>query len=517
MTTISKPFVDISILPAQLTISTLPQRVLFVGQKTSVGTAPSGILVESIQNDNEQINSLFGENSMLAPMLRAAKRINEQVRFDVIPLDDNGSGVAATGVFTVTGTATEAGELTFKVGSARNGSYTISIADTDTATIVGDAIAAAINADTKAPVTAANVAGVVTLTAVNAGNEANTLSLEFVGEVAGVSVAITAFTGGSNNPSTTNLFDVVDGQRYQTVVIPQSYDYTLATDFLDPRFNNPGKPLDGVAIIGKTDTFANLVSGATPLNSNSVVTLGNKITSTVSKEGGSLFEIDTVVAAQFAAIRSLRLLEDANISRYVTSSRGASDNFGGPAIASLPYFNTPFFDLPLTPVGQGFSDSEIKQLKDAGVSVIGNNTVGNTVISGEIVTSYKTDSAGNPDPTFKFLNAVDTSVTAREVFFNNAKVRFGQTRLTSGDLQPNRNMANEESIKGFFISIYDLLSKEDFVLTQSGSDALNFFKDNLTVTLDLVQGQAKVSMVTPIVTQLRELLATMQIAFSTNS
>ncbi len=66
---------------------------------------------------------------MLAIMTRAFKRINQPVRLDVIPLDDNGAGVAATGVFTLTGVATEAGTLTFKVGSARNGSYTIAIAD----------------------------------------------------------------------------------------------------------------------------------------------------------------------------------------------------------------------------------------------------------------------------------------------------------------------------------------------------------------------------------------------------
>ena len=133
---------------------------------------------------------------------------------------------------------------------------------------------------------------------------------------------------------------------------------------------------------------------------------------------------------------------------------------------------------------------------------------------GEIVTTYKTDSAGNPDVSFTFANFVDTSSNAREYFANNLKSRFAQSRLTEGDVQRGRDMANAVVIGAFLDGLYQDLSGPDFVLVQAGEDALQFFKDNRTITLNLAQGRATITMKVPIVTQLREIIATMQIAFS---
>ena len=176
---------------------------------------------------------------------------------------------------------------------------------------------------------------------------------------------------------------------------------------------------------------------------------------------------------------------------------------------------TPFFELAPIAVGKGFTATEVEELQDAGISVFGNNRTGSTVIAGEMVTTRKTDSSGNPEDTFKFLNNVDTSVTIRELMFNNLKTQYAQSRLTEGDLQPNRNMANQASIEAYIDGLYDTFSGEDFVLTQAGEDALIFFKENRTVTLDLTDGSVTVTMKVPIVTQLRTIIATMQIAFST--
>jgi len=54
-------------------------------------------------------------------------------------------------------------------------------------------------------------------------------------------------------------------------------------------------------------------------------------------------------------------------------------------------------------------------------------------------------------------------------------------------------------------------------LLQRGEAARNFFKDNRTITLNMKLGQVLITMQTPIVTQLREVIAPMQIAFSTSS
>ena len=53
------------------------------------------------------------------------------------------------------------------------------------------------------------------------------------------------------------------------------------------------------------------------------------------------------------------------------------------------------------------------------------------------------------------------------------------------------------------------------MLVQAGEVAFKFYKDNITVTLNLAMGRATIQMTVPIVTQLREILVTMKIAFST--
>lgn len=517
MSKISQPNIDFTIIPAVETQSTLPQRVLFIGQQTAAATATSGVLQTEIGNASEE-DGLFGIDSMLAGMIRAGKIINGITRFDAIGLDDNGAGTAATGTVSfITGPASEDGTFTVTVGSDRNHKYELAVSDTDAITAVGDLLVATIAADTKAPFSAVNVSGVVTITAGHKGTVGNNITLKVDGTVAGITHSVTAMSSGATDPVLTTLFDVIDGERYRTIVWPSEYGYTAVTDELDPRFNSSNDILDGVAIAAETDTLSNLKSSGNAENSLSLEIHGSKIVNDTSYKGSSLLEFNYVIASQFSSVRSLRLTDDASISRYVISTFGARDSFGGPAIASLPYFNTPFFELPQIPIGTGFTAIEIEELQDAGISVIGNNRAGNTVIAGEVVTTRKTDTAGNPETTFKFLNNVDTSVTIREFMFNNLKARFAQSRLTEGDLVPNRSMANQGVIEAYIDGLFTTLSGEDYVLTQAGAAALKFFKQNRSVALNLIDGEVTVIMQTPIVVQLRKFIVTMQISFSTEN
>jgi len=511
MSQINQPNVSVAILPANVAVPNASQQVLFIGQKNG-GSAIAGALIQNILNDHAE-ESLFGANSQLAAMIRDARKVNQVTQFDAIGIDDNGSGVDATGNVTVTGTATENGELLVTIGSEANHTYSIAVLDTQTATAIGAAIAAAINADTKAPVTAVNTAGDVELTAVNAGTLGNGITLKIAGTVAGVSVALVAMSGGLTDPVLTSVFDAIGSKRYQTIVWPYANTAVVRT-LLDARFNVNNKLQDGVAVTAQTDTLGNLLSTLNALNSQSIVYLCDKTTSTDTQKGAAQVELPYSKAAQFAAVRSLRLTDGADISDIVISANGSLDAFGGSALASKPYFNSNMAFLPLFDVGFGFNELEAEQLLTAGGSVIGNNSANNGVVLGEIVTTYKTDTAGNPDISFKFLNYVDTASQAREYFFNNLKKRFAQSRLTEGDVQRGRDMANDVVISGFLNGLYSTLSGADFVLTQAGENALQFFKANKTVTLDMATGTATVSMKTPIVTQLRNIFATMQLAFT---
>lgn len=510
------PKTTLNITGASSAAENAAQKVLFVGQMTAAGSATSGALVESISLAD--ITALFGRDSMIAIMIRAAKNISSTTKFDAIPLSDNGAGVDATGTFTITGPATEDGTLTFYVGSKANGKYEIAVTDTDSETDIADALVAAITADLGAPVDAGNVAGVVTNTAVNAGTFGNDIGLKVEGSVAGVTVAIVAMASGATDPVLTTVFDPIAELRYQTIVWPSNYGVTDLISFLSPRWNVDNDVLDGVGITSDTDTLANLKTTYTSLNEKLVAVHGNKLIDNADYKGSGIFELDVVISSQFAAVRALRLTDGSSISDFVVAgSNGARDNFGGDAIRSLPYFNTPYANLPVIETGLGFTKEEIAELRnDAGVFVLGNNVANNGILCGEVVTLYKTDALGSPDLSFKFLNYVDTMSGIREYYFNNQKSRYAQSRLTTGDLVAGRNMANEDSIRGFLAKLYNDLSGADFVLVQSGETALSFYKDNLVVLIDLATGTVTETMKVPIVTQLREIIGTIQLSFTTN-
>jgi phage tail sheath gpL-like len=515
-TTVRQPRTNVAIVPSSEEAQNTGQKLLFVGQKIG-GTAVAGELVENIANGGAE-DALFGAQSMLAALIRACKVRNQQVQIDAISLDDDGAAVQATGSFDLTaGPATEDGSLEIIFGSEKNYKATIAVTSGDTVTVIGDAIEAAVNAVANRQVEALNAVGIVGITAKQGGTYGNSIPLEIRGEVAGITTGVTGMSGGLTDPTLTGVFDVIAEKRYQGIVWPYPNDTTPVRSLLDPRFNADGQVLDGVAFTALNDTVGNLTSLATALNSQSLVIIGGKLEAETNYAGGDVVEIPMLKAAQFAGFRALRLDVDGfSISDLVITANGPLDSFGGPALASKPYFNTPFADLFPIKTGRGFDSLEIETLKDAGVSIVGNNPAGNTVVSGEIVTTYKTDSAGNPDITFTFLNYVDTASQAREYFFNNYRKRFAQSRLTEGDILKGRDMANANVIRSYSKRLYQDLSGVDFVLLEAGEDALLFFDQELVILIDKALGKATIQMTVPIVTQLRDILATLKIAFSTN-
>jgi phage tail sheath gpL-like len=516
-TQILQPEVSIALANADRAVSNTDQKVLIVGQQVAAATAVSGELQQNLASTGAPENALFGEASQVAAMVRAFREINPLVQVDVIPLDD-GAGTAGTKVITIVGTATEAGTLVVVAGSETLHRYEIAVIIDDTATIIGDAIEAAILADTKCPYTASNSTGTVTLTCDNKGTVGNDLGVETSGTIAGITgMAVTIGVTGATDPTLTGILDVAT-DRYQGIVWPFVAGAALDTLllWLDARFNPDNAIEDGVAFTTIVESYANCLSANNAENSPSLVMFDDKLESETNYKGAAQNEPTYSKSAMFAAIRSLRLTPDSSIGRYLTSS-ASLDQFGGPALASLPYFNTPIPQMPNITAPRGWTTGEVELLLAAGGSVIGANATGTAALVGEVVTTYKTDSASNADITWKFLNYVDTSSNVREYMFNNYKSRFAQTRLTEGSVSRGRDMANDVVIRAFTEQLYKTLSGPNFVLVQSGEDAFVYFKDNLTLVIDLELGKVTITMFVPIVTQLRQIIATIKIAFDTES
>ena len=506
---ISEPSVTFSIIPAAQLAGVQAQKALIIGQMLAAGTATGGDLIQDHPDDGSE-DTLFGQRSHIAGMVRSFKRENKISQLDILPLDD-GTGTQATGVVTFGGgPASAVGSFVVSIGSEKDHKYTVSVAITDAITDIGDALAALVTADGDAPFTAANVAGAVTFTAENDGTLANDWGIKVEGSAAAVTVAITGWTGGATDPTLTGVLDPIASIRYQTIIWPSVYDITVIEAELDAKFNVTNNILDGIAIQVKADTLANLKSYVSSLNSQSLVIPGQAVVNLTDRIGPATFEMLDIVASEMGAIRALRLTENALLTQYLTTV-AARDQFGGIAIGSLPYFNTLLPNLPIANPADEFSDEDLTELRDNAVAAFGPNRAFNGTIFGEMVTTYLTDAAANDDTSYKFLNTVDTASIIREFYFANCKSRYAQTRLTEGDLIAGRDVANESSIRAFLNELYDELADE--TLVQKGTAAKKDFNDNLVISIAISTGTVTINMAPLLVTQIRTIIGTIQINF----
>ena len=506
------PKISISIQSANTVISNTEQKVLFIGQKVPSGTATSGSLISQIGNDKSWDN-LFGANSMLAGMIRSARKYNPLSQFDAIALDDNVTAVKATATIDLVGTATTSGSIIFDIISSKDYSFKLDISIAETGTDIATKLVNLINANQNIPVTASSVATAVTLTADNGGTECNSFAIAYKGSVTGISTTLTGFASGSNDPVITGITNLIGNTRYQAIVSPYVYGTTYLTDLLEPRFNVTNNILDGVAFVTQTDTVANIKASALSKNSKNLVLFANIKVNNDNLKGSIYVEAPYVISSYFASVRALRLTNNTDISQYVVTN-SPLDSFGGVATASLPYFNTPALQLVPCDTSLSLQDIEIEELSTSGASVFINNITNTNVIFGEVVMTYKTDVVGNPDISFKYLNYVDTVVNVREYMFNNSKKDFAQSRLTDGDLVAYRSINNLQTIRAIYVGYYDSLSKSNYMLTQAGEDALQFYKSKLNVTIDMSTGTATVLQEVPIVTQLRSIVSTFKLTFN---
>lgn len=76
-------------------------------------------------------------------------------------------------------------------------------------------------------------------------------------------------------------------------------------------------------------------------------------------------------------------------------------------------------------------------------------------------------------------------------------------------------MVNKSMFEAYTDRLFGELTGPDFVLCQAGEVALKFFKKNRDVALDMATGTITVNMLVPIVTQVRTIIGTIKIAFST--
>lgn len=256
-------------------------RLLLMGQKLAAGSAVADTPIGPIQSEREVI-ALCGNGSMMVDMYRIARRNAPFQPIWLLPVADP-AGAAATGTITITAP----GVTGVAVLSVLGNRITVQVNAADNATTVAAAIVAAINA-AGIPVSASNVAGVVTVTSRHVGTLGNGLELRVRTEEANVLtttnaviVAMGSATAGTGTPTLTTALANCGDDEFDWIVGPWSDTTSLNAirDFLADTGTGrwaPYKQLYGHYITAAFGNLSTLVSLGNGRNDRHVSIMGSQ-------------------------------------------------------------------------------------------------------------------------------------------------------------------------------------------------------------------------------------------------
>ncbi len=256
-----------------------PYRILVIAQRmVGVGTVPE--LEPTLITNADQAGAAFGRGSIAHGMAIALFANNLITEAHFITQEDAGGSAAATGTITIAGTPTASGTIAFYVDGTR---FTAGVTTASTPTTIAAAMAAAVNADTASPVTAAAALGVVTFTAKNKGTLGNSIDLRTnfnPGEEtpAGLTSTVVAMGGviaGATDPTITGALAVMGDTHYNVLAVGVNNQATITAVAAElATLYGPIEQRDGLACFGVRDTHSNLITLGGANNSKHIVIMG---------------------------------------------------------------------------------------------------------------------------------------------------------------------------------------------------------------------------------------------------
>lgn len=418
-------FVELDSSRAMKGASIQPHNVLLVGQMlTGSGTAST---VYAVKSAAEAV-SLFGNKSQLAQMVAAYKAQDSLTQVYCIGVVDGTT--AATGSIVVTGTATEAGALVMYIAGRR---VSVSVANGDTAATVETAMLAALALETDLPVTAVGDAGSgADFTATCKGTLGNQIIIghsQLAGErvPAGLSVTVTAMSGGATDPSYTAAITAMAEDQYHTVVSGLCTS-TVAGAFvtqLESRWG-PMRQIEGVLFAGFADTRANLTTLGNTFNSYAFVLCGMEVS--------ALMRAPWEVASAAAAVSAQQTQTD-------------------PARACT---GLPVGGFSAAKRGTGFTRAERDILLSDGVATFTASQDGRLLVE-RFVTTYQTNSLSIADTALRDLHpTVRTLAALRYSLRVRIGTRFARFKLADDGnvIPPGQPIVTPKIIRAEIIALF---------------------------------------------------------------
>lgn len=382
-----------------------PSRTLLIGQKTNAGSAPANVPV-ILSGDPTQ---LMGAGSMLTEMAIWARQNHPFGEIWMLPLADP-AGTVQTHTITINaGINGSSGVASVYVGGER---VDVGVATTDTNATVATNLAAAINAGyTKFgrklsfPVTAAAATNVVTLTARNGGALAAKQSIltTLVGDEGALQgfLTVASATTGTGVPALGAALAALGDQEFDFICSPYADATSLDTikDFLGGTSGrwSPIQQIYGHYLTVMFDSFSNLAAFGTGRNDPNVSIMG---------------VVDSPSSPwRWAAAYGARIASDKNLGGEVDQAYRISQ-----PVQTLDLVG---IKPPASRVNW-FSITQRNTLYQDGISGFKVQTDG-TVAMDRVVTTYQTNSYGQPDITW-----LDIETRLQMVYF----VRYNRQRIT---------------------------------------------------------------------------------------
>lgn len=205
-------------------MATEVMRTVLFGQMLSTGTGTANALTFVSRTDDAK--TLYGESSILARMHEAYRAIDPFGEIWCVGVAD-AAGTPATGSIAFTGPATANGTINLYIAGQK---IAVSVTSGDSATTIGEAVEAAVNAETSLPVTASDATGTVTFTAKHDGTLGNDIMIQLnyrglagnESTPAGVGATITAMASGATDPTLTTAIASLADERFDFIIHPWS-------------------------------------------------------------------------------------------------------------------------------------------------------------------------------------------------------------------------------------------------------------------------------------------------------
>jgi len=398
-------------------------KILVLGQRLSTGTVAQNVVTPIISID--EAIQFFGKGSMLAEMLKALRKANSFTETYAIGVDDNDAGVAATGSIQIGGPATAAGTLNVYIAGVL---VQVGVTAGQAGDVIAAALASAINANGDLPVTAA-VDGVdatkIVLTARHKGELGNAIDVRvnyYPGDrtPAGVTLTITPMANGAGDPSLAATIAAMGDEQYHTIIFPWTSAATLASieDELARRFSAMVAK-EGHAFAAARGSVATLQTLGDSRNSPhvTIVDAGNEPTPPWIKAAvvGAVdaFEPDPARPRQTLALPGV--LPPAHEKRRTREERD-------------------------TLLHHGISTCTVDE--------------GGIVRIERLITTYKTNAFGAPDPSYLDVETLRTVAYLRFSVRTRIALRFPRMKLAGDDHPGGLTVARPKDLRHELIALF---------------------------------------------------------------